>query len=115
MNERMKMKCFFLVMQSANFILYKNKRLNTTTMKTLEIDLPRLCVNHCLATNGCLAVNLLSDLKTSCELTSGHVTMNDLADQNNSDVYVVGVLCIYFLNILNPSLLKIFLALLVAR
>ena len=95
----MKMKCFLSATQLVNVILHKNKRLNTTTTKTLAIDSPRLCVNHCLATEGCLAVNLLSGLKTSCEMKSGHISTGDLADHNNSDVYVVGMSYTYFLNI----------------
>ena len=47
-------------------------------------------MNHCLATEGCLAVNFLRHFKPSCELTSKHVNTGDLADHNNSDVYVVG-------------------------
>ena len=74
----------------SKFLLYKNKRLTTEVTETIPADVPQLCVNHCLATSGCLAVNFLSSIKTGCELTSGVTSTSRLTDDSSSDVYVVG-------------------------
>ena len=110
---------FFSVTRSAYFWLHKNKRLTTTVTKTLAIDSPLLCVNLCLATEGCLGVNFLRPFKPSCEMTSDHISTGDLADHNNSDVWRLCRWYVVYISfkhkkIFNPLLLKIFFALLVA-
>ena len=80
---------FFSVTRSAKFLQHKNKRLTATVTKTLAIDLT-LCVSHCLATEGCLAVNFVSSSRTICELTSAVANMRDLVDDHSSNLYVVG-------------------------
>ena len=85
-----KWSLLFSVTRSANFLLYKNKRLTTEVTKTITADIPQLCVNHCLATSGCLAVNFRTDFTRSCELTSGVTSTSRLTDDSSSDVYVVG-------------------------
>ena len=83
------MSQFFSVSRSAHFLLHQNNRLTLAVSKTITADVPQLCVNHCLATSGCLAVNFLSSYK-SCELTSGITNTTHLIDDNSSDVYMVG-------------------------
>ena len=80
---------FFSVTRSAYFLLHKNKRLTATVTKMLAQH-SLLCVNHCLATEGCLAVNFVSSSRTICELTSGNANMSHLVDDHSSDLYVVG-------------------------
>ena len=80
----------FSVIRSAYFRLHKNKRLTTTVTKTLATHSPGRCVNHCLATEGWLAVNFISSFRTICELTSGITNMSHLVDDHSSNLYVVG-------------------------
>ena len=80
----------FSAKRSGSFLRYENKRLTTAVMKTIAIDAAPTCVNYCLATDGCLAVNFLAGLNRVCELISGHITMSDLLDADNSDVYING-------------------------
>ena len=80
---------FISVALSAHFLLYNNKRLTLIITTTIPFESPRLCVNHCLATSGCLAVNFLSSIG-SCELTSGSTNTTNLIDDRGSDVYITG-------------------------
>ena len=78
---------FITVKRSEYFLLHKNKRLTTVT-KSLTTDAPQTCVMHCLATNGCLAINMVTN-GNRCELTLGVTNNSDVVDISNSDVYVL--------------------------
>ena len=54
-------------------------------------DKPISCVQHCLATDGCQAVNIPTGFRTTCELTSGVTNMSEKGNDNRSHVFVVGM------------------------
>ena len=81
---------FFSATQSGYYKLHRNRRVTSVVIETVQAEIPQLCVNHCLATDGCQAVNFQITSKTNCELTSGLTNTSDLIGDNNSDVYVIG-------------------------
>ena len=50
---------------------------------------PLACAVRCLAIDGCLAINMLGD-PNRCELTSGVINIDDVVEDNSSDIYVLG-------------------------
>ena len=61
------------------FVKYSTKRLTSVT-KVMTSATSRVCVFHCMETDGCYAVNFKNQNKANCELTSGLSDDHEMVD-----------------------------------
>ena len=77
------------VIRSRKFQIYTNKR-QTTVTKQVRIRSSLDCAGLCMNTDGCYAVNFISNNDVICELTTGLTNHNETVDDPTSNLYVMG-------------------------
>ena len=68
---------------------YPGKRL-ANFIKTVVTPSKLGCMMLCSTTNGCLAVNIIGNHDITCELTPGLSDENEMQDDHNSQLFVLG-------------------------
>ena len=71
-----------------------NKRL-TNAFRTVKAKTVVHCTTWCSMTDGCLAVNFIGNHDIRCELTTGLGDETEMEDDNNSQLFVLGMSEIY--------------------
>ena len=76
---------------------YPGKRL-TSVINTAAASSNLDCEMLCSTTEGCLAVNIISNHEITCELTTGLSNENEMEDDHNSQLFVLSKLIDMFLS-----------------
>ena len=80
---------FFAVIKSRHFVKHASKRMESVIKVMTSSSLVEYA-GWCIVTDGCYAVNFKHQNKSNCELTSGLSEDDEMIDDVNSDLYLIG-------------------------
>ena len=84
---------FVLALFPAEYNTVTDKRLSNV-IKTVKTYSTFHCTTWCSMTEGCLAVNVIGNHDINCELTTGLSNEDQMEDADNSELLVLGKICL---------------------